>query len=268
MSEPTGLESIVSAQRAWAERRGLPLDSNGRTVELENNLFGPLSGEAEAEFRSGAGNELDGDMKSLRSSSALVVNVFDSWRGHDLEPLHRALGGEGKPSEISFERKLPTGVRGTPPHLDVLLEGPSTKALGIESKFAETYGPAHNTMQKAYVDRENLWEEAPSSLALARLIAEGETSFQRLGASQLLKHALGLRRAYGHKGFRLLYLWYDVPCAEADVHREEVREFASAVEGEIDFTALTYQELWVQLREIAADRPAYLGYLADRYGFE
>lgn len=262
MPKTQALESIVSEQRAWAERHGIALDSKGRAAVLEDNLFQALSPDTKAEFEAGAGNELGGDMRSLRSSSALVANAFDPWRGLDLEPLHRALGGEGKPTKISFESKLPTGVRGTAPHLDVVLEGSVARVLGIESKFAEIYDQAHNKMQSAYVDRADLWEGASSSLKLARSLAESETTLERLGAAQLLKHALGLRRAYGPNGYRLVYLWYETPSREADVHRKEVAEFAATVEGEIAFKSLTYQELWTQLREIAADRPEYLGYLS------
>ncbi len=83
--------------------------------------------------------------------------------------------------------------------------------------------------------------------------------FARLDATQLVKHAFGLRTAV-HRDQRfagkrpvLLYLyaepqrWPDgrpVPQSGIDRHRAEVRSFARAVEGdEVAFHACSYREL-------------------------
>ena len=42
-------------------------------------------------------------------------------------------------ADIQFERTFPTGMLGTPPHLDVTLTTDSRRVIAIESKFLETY---------------------------------------------------------------------------------------------------------------------------------
>jgi hypothetical protein len=76
--------TILHQQRKWAAARGIKPIGN-HTQTLEENLFQPLNAETKAEYKAGSGNELGsvdkpGDMYSLRSSSALVCNVFDYWR--------------------------------------------------------------------------------------------------------------------------------------------------------------------------------------------
>jgi hypothetical protein len=234
-------------------------------VSLDDNLFVPLHPDTHREFEEGAGNELAGDLRSLRSSAGLACNVFDYWRSHPSEPLAQACGVEGSSCRVSFERKFPTGLGGTPPHLDVVLETEKGPPTAIESKFSELYGPAHNDFRESYFAREAVWGGLPRSLDLARRIRGGHASFQALGAAQLLKHALGLKHAHGPGGFRLLYLWYEVPGETAMLHRREVDEFARQVADDFVFASLTYQELFPRLQETAADHREYVDYLGARY---
>ena len=85
-------------------------------------------------------------------------------------------------------------------------------------------------------------------------------------AAQLLKHALGLRREFGPRRSRLLYLWYDVPGEAGAAHQREIDEFAGDVHGELRFQALTYQEF---IGRIAArhrpEHEEYVDYLVERY---
>ena len=99
MDESTAgtLERIIASQTAWATRNGVPFDGSSRCANVEDNLFLPLNEDTAEEFGGGAGDELGtpeapGSMASLRSSSALAVNVFDAWRGRDLSPLAPLLG--------------------------------------------------------------------------------------------------------------------------------------------------------------------------------
>lgn len=164
----TELEQILEAQRRWAAGRGISVDGAGRTPELEDNLYQPLHPQTQAEFEKGAGNELEGDMRSLRSSAALACNVFDPWRERPLRPLATACGADPDLARLRFEATFPTGLRGTPPHLDVLLDGDGTPTA-IESKFTEIYSPGrHGGFAEAYFKREELW---PPGLASARSLA-------------------------------------------------------------------------------------------------
>ena len=64
---------------------------------------------------------------------------------------------------------------------------------------------------------------------LAAGIGKGVT-FHRLGAGQLLKHALGLARVFGvREPVKLLYLWFDTGCDQAKEHREEIDRFQAYI---------------------------------------
>lgn len=193
------------------------------------------------------------------------MNVFDRWRGEDLGALAEVCGADPATRELRFEAVFPTGLGGTPPHLDVLLTGPGARPTAIESKFTEIYGRASNAFRPSYFERPAVWEGLPRCEALARRIASREERFEVLGAAQLLKHTLGLRRAFGPRGFRLLYLWYEVESDTATIHRRELDRFAAAVEDEIDFGSLTYHELYEGIEARCLDNVDYLTYLLHRY---
>jgi hypothetical protein len=71
---------IDRRQRFWALRHGIPFDNQGYVVELNDNLFMPLSPGAIQEYQRGGGGELKKKIRALHSSAALVVNTFDYWR--------------------------------------------------------------------------------------------------------------------------------------------------------------------------------------------
>jgi len=79
-----------------------------------------------------------------------------------------------------------------------------------------------------------------------------------------LKHILGIVNTF-QKDFTLLYLWYDYPSSEAAEHRAEVETFMLRLNGEIDFRAMTYQELFKKMQSAPAVDGSYIAYLAERY---
>ncbi len=264
------LNEIIANQVVWAESGGVPLDRSNRCRTTEDNLFMPLNPGSVEEFGEGAGNELGtadapGSMASVRSSSALAVNVFDAWRNTDLAPLASLLAADPAPTRLRFEVQYPTGLGGVPPHLDVVIDRPEGAPLAIESKFTEVYSPAHNDFRPSYFEAPGLWDGFARTERLAEAIADESVQFRHLGAAQLVKHALGLKNAAGPKGFRLLYLWYEWPGEIADAHRSEIEGFAEIIGEDFDFAALTYQELFEGLRGVPEPRPGYLAYLKDRY---
>lgn len=70
------------------------------------------------------------------------------------------LPGFGPFSRLEFKRRCPTGLRGIPPHLDVLLQG-SQKFVGIESKLTEPLAKHRASFGSAY--RENIRDERRES---------------------------------------------------------------------------------------------------------
>lgn len=285
-----GHEYIVRKQIAWATREGIPLcgsrGERGRPAyvpDLDLNLFTPLLPEVRQAFLEADGGELVSNgatagMQALHSSSALAVNVFQYWKQIDQVPVIAAAcrlcdSGSARAEKIVFEDKTNpiNEAFKNPPNIDVVIhqrEGSKIQKLAIECKFSEAYGRKHDGLKEKYLKEcDPLWEHMPHLRTLAEKISPHDNEFHHLHPAQLIKHILGLKRASGQTGFRLLYLWYDVLGPEGGLHRKEVERFAAAAEGDgVIFRSLTYQELILSMTEKLADEhPKYVGYLANRY---
>lgn len=263
-------------QLAWAAHHGIEVDRQGYTLRLEYNLFQPLNDRTRAELGGGAGGELGvagdrGKMQALHASSALAVNVFDYWRDRSREPLQRALGIPSAIVDIQFERTFPTGMQGTPPHLDVTLCTADGGLIAIESKFLEPY-PA-KTRPQPFRDTyfpiaAGRWSALtlPACQDLAEALRSGATIYHHLDAQQLLKHALGLAYTVGER-YALWYFWYDPGGEEGERHRRDVGAFSVCVDPALGFRAMSYQSLFDRLEEACSGEHAeYLHYVTGRYG--
>ena len=112
----------------------IALDERGYTRSFTGNLVSSVEvSDFEANLAQGSGDELAGKIRAPYSSSALAVNCFAPFK-RNLVDL-RVCGAEGV-SSLHFEAKCPTGLRGTPPNLDVLLER-DDRVVAIESKCLE-----------------------------------------------------------------------------------------------------------------------------------
>ena len=172
-----------------------------------------------------------------------------------------------------FEEKYPVNEAfEMPPNIDVVIhnrDGSRIKRLAIECKFTEAYGGyKHTGLKTRYLTEcAPMWDDIPHLLELGRSITPDDHRFQHLHPAQLIKHVLGLKRAFGKGGFRLLYLWYDVLGPDGSRHHAEVEEFSvAAKEDGILFHSLTYQELILGMAEkLGDDHPEYVQYLTNRY---
>lgn len=270
--------SILARQNAWAGSAGLVADQAGYLPTWRSNLFQTLSQGAEAAFSSGAGSELLGTgrgspkMAALHSSAALAVNVFDYWTGRSLESLAAALALDETPVDFRFEATFSTGLRGTPPTLDVAFRFHDSKVVGVESKFTEwltTKSHFGNNFSTSYFPPDGgLWKKVGllGAQALADALHAGEERFVYLDAAQLLKHMLGL--ANQHRGTAaLLYIFYDWPAGpESAVHHAEISRFSRLVGIELPFAWATYQGLFERLAlTVTAEAAPYIEYLQRRY---
>jgi hypothetical protein len=85
----TSRTELIQQQKNWAESVGLNPDSRGYVDNIGLNLMRLLSSRTTIAFNNGSGSELidtpsrPAKMRALHSSSALVVNVFDSWLDGD-----------------------------------------------------------------------------------------------------------------------------------------------------------------------------------------
>ena len=265
-------DAIFRRQLEWARNRGLEPDAKGYLSELGDNLFSPMSEKTKAAFRAGAGDEMEdrpnapAKMKAMHSSSALVCNVFEYWHLQP-EAVARALQIAEPVISLEFEAKLPTGLRGTPPTLDLLLISTDDLAWGVESKFTEPFqGKDRKAFASSYFEAdEGLWKilGLPGCEGLARRLDSGPAIFSYLDAPQLLKHALGIRRKYPQG--RLLFLWHDLDTQEGLALRKEVGVFSEAIDPCLGFRALTHRQVFESLAREVGNHDDYVAYNGSRY---
>lgn len=282
-------ELIKQRQVLWALRHGKPLGGQFRqdpdpaqaergerlfTLNLDDNLFEPLGPEAEQEFEAGDGGELEGRMNAVHSSSATAVNVFHYWRSRGLlaEIAQACRVPSTAITGMRFEAKYPIHDRFMrSPNLDVVIDYAPTnvlKATAIECKFNEPFGGWQKPgLKPVYLEHDEFWADLPNLREVAGLVSPDNTRFVALDAPQLIKHTLGLKRAHGRTGFRLLYLYYDVPGPEAVRHAEEVAEFSKSLGRDgVTFQSLTYQDVILSLaRNQRVGHEAFVDYLVERY---
>ncbi len=240
------------------------LEPDGHAVNLRSNLLCAVSPQTQADFEAGAGRELAQKLRAPHSSAALVVNTFEPWRTN-LE--HLELAGFRFFRTIAFEKRCPTGLPGTPPHLDLVVEATET-VVAVESKCTEyfkpqvpRFKPSYHTLAAKYGTRS--W---------FRYVTNGAARPQHLDVAQLVKHWLGLCQAHPDQPVTLLYVywepknWRAVP--ECRRHRDEIQEFAAGVAGDaVRFAAISYAELWAKWEQrVAAPWVTdHITSLRDRY---
>ena len=237
---------------------GTDLDAHGYTASFADNLVSSVeSVDFEEDLGQGSGNELVGKFRAVHSSSALAVNCFGPFKRR-LSEL-RICGSAGFTS-LLFEKKCPTGLQGTPPNLDVVIERPGC-VVAIESKCTEYLSKHTARFSVSYetrildARRESAWFRE-----MLRLLKAPRT-YRWLDTAQLIKHALGLMHCYDDRRVTLLYLyWEPLNAFEHPIfeeHRRETAAFAERVAGsDLAFEAITYNDLWSSWDETA---PQWLG---------
>ncbi len=236
---------LKSTANAKLDRRGYV------SAFHENVIAGVRLEDFEADLRQGDGKELEDKFCAPHSSSALAVNSFAPFKP---EPQSLCLAQRQGFTSLSFERKCPTGLRGTPPHLDLVAEGPQG-VVAVEAKCLEfvrdkrpsTGGRAQ--FSEAYDAGILDYRRGTRWFAHMHDLIKEPDAYQRLDAAQLIKHAFGLMHSFSDRPVTLLYLFWEP--ANPDVspifqdHRNEVRQFAEMVSGDgPDFVAMSYPELW------------------------
>jgi hypothetical protein len=236
------------------------IDANGYVANVGQNLLVGLDPAAIAlalgDIGLGAGQELEGKIRAAHSSAMLAVNTFTPWR---MQPAGMPLVPAAQ--LIHFERKLSMGLRGQPPHLDLVVEA-ADRIVAVESKCTE-----HLSLHEAGF--------VPSVVARMREIGhpswggrlgdvQADPVPRHLDRAQLLKHYLGVKNSFPSRPATLLYVFWEPlnwgEFAECVEHRSEVSAFASRLADPlVDFKACSYANLWAQWDGDHARR------LADRY---
>lgn len=219
-------------------------DAAGYAWKLEDNLVDGVSQELfEADYRAGAGRELDGKMRAAHSSAALVVNTFARWRQ---SPSLLFLANVTGFSSLRFEVVFPTGLGGTPPHLDLVAYGPAL--IAVESKCLEYLTPKTPVFSRSYDTITDARSDSPW-FGLIDLLRRDRIRYRYLDVAQLVKHALGLMRTPFIEDVTLLYLYWEplnhTDFEEFQLHRKEIASLQMLLEGAKPLLrSLTYAEVW------------------------
>lgn len=251
----------------------------GYVASIDDNLVPGIGPEVYcSDYRGGAGQELlwtkhmgrecPPKMHAAFSSSALVVNTFARWKE---APLQLSLGGRTGFQELRFEVKCPTGLNGTPPHLDLLAIHPIDPPVAVESKCLEFLNAHRIAFSSQYDALKGPGSKTPYYDMIRRLRTD-PAMFQYLDAAQLIKHALGLANIFQGMPVELLYLYWEPSnwheFREFNDHRTEIEQFARLVSGcTIRFAALSYRELWSEWAKLEEPTwlTAHVKALAERY---
>ncbi len=244
--------AVLALRKALkAASPGIDLDAKGYTTSYADNLVPSVTpADFERELRQGSGDELARKFRAAHSSSALAVNCFGPFKRnpHDLR-----MCGDRNFASLHFEKKCPTGLRGTPPNLDVLIEK-SGHVVGIESKCTE-YVSRHTARFSPSYERNirDARRESGWFQEMLRLIREPR-AYAWLDAAQLLKHAFGLMHCFPNRRLTLLYLYWEPRNADDyplfEEHRREVRALAERIgDARVALEAMPYNDLWLSWDE-------------------
>lgn len=232
----------------------------------KTNLWNGLPKDAldgiEHDFRRGAGHELDEKMGAAHSSAALAVNTFGVWR---TAPASLTFAGITGFRSVHFEATCPTGLSGTPPHLDLLADG--DLPVAVESKCTEWMEPKQAILSDAYDQLRPSNGDSPWAPWFEQMLqVRGRHQF--FDAAQIVKHAFGLLNRYGTRDVRLVYLYWeprnteDWPACRG--HRKQADDLAAEVkQSTVRLIPISYREVWEEWERQGSSH--HLQYLRDRY---
>jgi hypothetical protein len=248
-------------------RKASPLvayDVKGYAPGWECNLMNGLPlADIKADLEKGAGGELESKLRAAHSSAALVVNAFGPWR---TSPASLSLGGVTGFRSVHFEFPRPTGLRGIPPHLDLVADG--DLPVAVESKCTEWMERKPAIFSVSYSRLRPSHGHSPWFEQMQQL-GEAGNRYRFVDAAQLIKHAFGLMSCYGmNLEVRLLYLYWEPRNAETwrecGPHRAEAIDLAAKVkESNIKLIPMSYREVWMEWER--QDSFDHLRYLRARY---
>ena len=184
-------------------------------------------------------------LRQPHSAAALAINSFLPWQ---TVPEQLALDRWTGFDAIQLVVRCPTGLRGTPPHLDVLALRDNA-AVAVTVRCTEYLSRRRSPVAASY---DRLLAATPGLDPWLRQLAQlraapDERRHIDLGA--LVKHALALGRTFPDRPTSLLYLYWEpldaARFAEFGVHRRELGELSEAVrEARVGFASRSINSLW------------------------
>jgi hypothetical protein len=210
----------------------------GAVGELTDWRLG-LAGRIDADSLTGRVRSLCPRLSRPESAMAIALNSFLPWQGN-IESLR--LGGVGGFTELHFDGRCPTGVRGTPPHVDVIAAGPAGVA-GVCVRVFDYLGSRRPSSAAAY---RSLAVEAGMTSWTA--VLQEAAAYRYLDVAGLAKVAIGLGRIFMRRPIALLYLFHEPADAAAPAfaaHRAELGRVIERTAGStVSLTGRSLHELW------------------------
>jgi hypothetical protein len=224
-------------------------NTKGYVVNNEDNLIDGINLNLfQKDLMQGSGNELISKFNALFSSSALAVNNFAIIKRH--KDIFSFLGHSGF-KDATFERQFSTGLRGTPPNLDFVIENDEV-IIAFESKYLELLDEKETKFKSSY-NKDNLnyldkfWFE---------LIDKYNNQKLNLDVAQLIKHSIGLKNYQFNlpknkkKRVILVYIyWTPNNLNKFEVynkHSNEISIFSELLkkQSDLDFITMSYNDFW------------------------
>jgi hypothetical protein len=207
-------------------------------------------------------------LKSAHSAAALAINSFLPWRpATDQLPLAGWVGFDA----VQFEVRCPTGLRGTPPHLDLLAlrEGAAVavtvRCIEYLSRRKSAVAPSYDRLLAATPTLEP-WHQ------LLEQLRASPTMYRHVDLGGLVKYALALGRTFPDRVTTLLYLFWEPLDAnrfdEFRRHRAELAALRDAVrDARVLFEAKSFESLWREWIEHHSPPwlPSHVARLRARY---
>jgi hypothetical protein len=240
-----------------------PLHANGRIRRVSDLLIDGVEPD-------GLPDALDrARLRQPHSPTALAINSFEPWRraASELE-LDRWIGFDA----IQLVVRCPTGLRGTPPHLDVLALR-DRAAVAVTVRCTEYLSRRRSAVAPSY---DRLLAETPGldpwSQELDRLRAM-PNRYQHVDLGALVKHALALGRTFPDRPTTLLYLYWEPLDADRyaafGAHRDELSALAEVLrEARVAFASQSLHALWSDwdAKDSPTWLPRHVARLRARYG--
>lgn len=191
---------------------------------------------------------------------ALALSSFLPWLD---QPEGLQLAGITRFRELNFDARCPTGVRGTPPHIEVVASGPAG-VVGVTVHVFD-YLMLHQSKLSAAYATLKVPPAMEPWVALMRTNVEGRNPFHYVDVAALGKLAVGLGRIFEHRPIRLLYVFLEPVDAGAlrpfvDHRAELVRVTERTQDSAVVLVATSFHELWEEW--CAAETPARLREIA------
>lgn len=208
------------------------------------------------------------DVNRLRqpeSGVALAMNSFLQWRER---PHQLPIAGETGFTDLRFDARCPTGVRGTPPHLD-LIAARGSRLVAVTSRGCDYLARRQTRLANAY-DTVNLPGRLKPWGHLLDSVREDRGRFMHADPASLMKFALGLGRTFAGYVLKLVYL-YAEPTDARDFlafarHRQELETIRQTVaDSSVTFHPMSASEMWGDWHKAFGD-PQLRGFVAQLRG--